>query len=139
MYPPITVTPQKIREFGHIMLIGLGILLPLWIFWQRDWVWDSRLWGLIGLGLIIEGLCIWLGLRMAPVYRAWMLLAIWMGSVMTAVIVSVVFFLLITPIGLIRRLFKFSSDYQAYPDKRMLTYWKDRNEVIPSEQLEKMY
>jgi hypothetical protein len=76
---------------------------------------------------------------MAPVYLAWMRIAVLMGTIMTALIVSVVFFLLITPIGLVRRLLKRPSDYHAYPQRAQLTYWKDRNDEMLPEQLEKMY
>lgn len=139
MQAPITVSPQKIREFGHVLLVVVGILLPLWIQWEKDWVWDPRLLGLTALGLAFAGLCYGAGMRMAPVYLAWMRIAVILGTVMTALIVSVVFFLLITPIGLVRRLLKRPSDYHAYPESMQLTYWKDRNDEMLPEQLEKMY
>ncbi len=139
MNPPITVTPKKIREFGHVIMVVIGILLPLWIMWQDNWVWDPRLLVFTGVGLLFEGLCSWAGMRMAPLYLGWMRLAMVMGTIMTAIIVSFVFFLLITPIGLVRRLFKRPSDYNAKPEASLSSYWKDRNEHLLPEQLEKMY
>lgn len=139
MYPPITVSPKKIREFGLVIFLVVGVLMPLWILWQNQWVWVPRLWGLTALGLGFAGLCFGAGMRMAPVYLAWMRIAVLLGTIMTALIVSVVFFLLITPIGLVRRLLKRPSDYHAYPQRSQLTYWKDRNDEMLPEQLEKMY
>jgi len=139
MYPPIPVTPKKIREFGHVILLVIGLLVPLYILWQDQWVWDPRLLGFTGFGLLFEALCLGAGMRMAPLYLAWMRLALWLGTIMTGIIVSLVFYLLITPIGLTRRLFRRPTDYQAHPDPGLASYWKDRTDQVEPEQLEKMF
>ena len=56
------------------------------------------------------------------VYIAWMALAFALGFVMSNVILTLFFFLLVTPIGLLARLFQ--KDFLARKcDKRAASYW----------------
>ena len=56
------------------------------------------------------------------VYIAWMALAFTLGFVMSNVILTVFFFLFVTPIGLLARLFQ--RDFLARKwDKRAASYW----------------
>src|ERR1041384_5885441 len=56
------------------------------------------------------------------IYIAWMALAFTLGFVMSNVILTLFFFLLVTPIGLLSRLFQ--KDFLARKwDKRAVSYW----------------
>ena len=56
------------------------------------------------------------------VYIAWMALAFTLGFVMSNVILTLFFFLFVTPIGLLARLFQ--KDFLARKwDKRAASYW----------------
>jgi hypothetical protein len=76
---------------------------------------------------------------MAPIYVGWMKLALLLGTVMTAVIVSLVFVFIITPIGLIKRLFKSNTDYIKIIDSDLQSYWLDTQPNDKPERMEKMY
>jgi hypothetical protein len=76
-----------------------GLLLP-WLFGE-----NLPLWPWIG-GLLFSVTALLYPLALAPVYRWWMRFGAVMGAINTYLILGVVFFLLITPIGLMLRLLR---------------------------------
>ena len=99
---------KGLREFALVtsgVLVGLfGLLLP-WLFnlgWPI-WPW------ILAAVLSVFGFAAPMALR--PVYRLWMRFGLVLSRITTPIIMGLVFFLMITPIGLIRRLF--SSDPMA--------------------------
>jgi hypothetical protein len=80
----------------------------------------------IGAILFLAGLLFPTILR--PLNKAWMTLAILLGWVMTRVILVFLFYLVITPIGLIARIFgKHFLDLKI--DKSRISYWEKRKNV----------
>ena len=75
----------------------------------------------IGAALMILGAVVPALLK--PVYHGWMAMALAMGFVMTRVILTIVFFLILLPIGLFMRLLgKDLLDEKI--DRDATTYWK---------------
>ena len=111
--------PDKkgLREFGLItgaLLVGLfGVLSP-WLFHLRfpiwPWIIASILWG---LALLVP-----MGLK--SIYYGWMFIALIIGWINTRILLALVFYLIITPMGLIMRLLgkqpmrKFPSSVTSY-------------------------
>ncbi len=130
----IESSPKKLREFGLVVggvLCALGILL----WWRGRGSWPYFL--APGTLLVITGAIIPVILK--PLQKAWMTLAILMGWVMTRVLLSTLFYLAITPIGLILRLTgKDLLDQKLEPKKQ--SYWKIRHQPprIPAD-YEKQY
>lgn len=126
---------QESRRFGVILAVILAAAggLSLWR-------------GHAGRGAVVEGLAA-LALALpfvAPAlwlraFRLWMKFAELLSWVMTRVILTVFFFLILTPIGLLMRLFgKAPLDLRFRDDKP--TYWIDRPEAeTPREQYERLY
>ncbi|MFA5158897.1 MAG: SxtJ family membrane protein [Candidatus Omnitrophota bacterium] len=116
----IESSTKKLREFGLVVggvLCVLGILLG----WCGRRSFPYFL--IPGFLLVITGAIIPAILK--PLQKAWMTLAILMGWIMTRVILSVLFYLTITPIGLILRLTgKDLLDQKLEPKKQ--SYWKIR-------------
>ena len=74
-----------------------------------------------------------------PVYRVWMTLAVVMGFIMTRVILSVVYYLVMTPIGLAMRLFGKDPMHRRI-DPEASSYWIEKSYDDESpERLEKYY
>lgn len=135
----IPVTRRKIIEFGVTFFVILSVIVPLYSGWRNGWQWQPWLWWPVGVGAGLAALCAATGMWMAPVYRAWMRLALLLGTVMTAVIVTLVFYLLITPIGLLRRLLGSKSSYAKGLDRQAQTYWTQRRQKADAAGMEKMY
>lgn len=97
------VIPNRkgLREFGIItsaILIGLfGILLP-WLFATHYPLWPWIIGGI---------LCAWaliLPNSLKPVYQSWMFIGMGLGWFNSRLILGIMFFLIIMPIGLFMRL-----------------------------------
>ena len=76
----------------------------------------------IGIGLIIPTL-------LKPIYLIWMTFSIIIGWIMTRVIISLLFYIIVVPIGLILK--SFGKDFlQQKKSTNQSTYWNNR----PTEQ-----
>jgi hypothetical protein len=119
----IESSPKKLREFG-LVIGGVFLSLGLFLWWRDRGAYPYFLFP--GLALIIAGAIVPAILK--PLKKAWMTLAILMGWVMTRVLMGILFFLAITPIGLILRLTgKDLLDQKLEPDAK--SYWKIRPHI----------
>jgi len=94
--------PQELRKFSRVMAVAIplafGLLIP-WI-WNLNYpLWPWGVAALFGLtGQFVPGILKW------P-YRAWFKLAEKLGWFNSRLILSIVYFLLFTPIALVLKLF----------------------------------
>jgi hypothetical protein len=90
----------QLRTFA-LLVGGIFAVIGLWpALWQGE---APRLWAvLLSVGLVVPGVVWPRGL--APVYRGWMMLGQVLGWINTRILLGVIFFVLITPMGLVRRL-----------------------------------
>ena len=96
---PAGLTPKEGRKFG--LLVGTAFLVLGAISLWRGHVWPPRVFAVLGGLLILGGLLV--PGRLGPVYRAWMGLAHLLSKVTTPLFMGIVYFVVMTPIGLIRR------------------------------------
>ena len=119
----IKQSPKDLRKFG--LTVGIILLLiSCLLIWNHK---PTQIFFLsIGAILFLAGLLFPTILR--PLNKAWMTLAILLGWVMTRVILFFLFYLVITPIGLIARIFgKHFLDLKI--DKSRISYWEKRKNV----------
>ncbi len=120
----LKATNKEARVFA-ICQLALAALIAWWLSNRGHGNWASVLLGFSGVvgivGLVRPGL-------IAPLYAAWMLAAFPIGWVMSYVVASVVYFLVITPIGLLSRIVgrdpmgrSFDSDSPSYWNKTTQT------------------
>jgi hypothetical protein len=88
-----------LRRFG-LTVGGVFLLLGCVSWWRAHEVAPRVLWGLgaplVSLGLVAPGL-------LGPVERAWMAMAEVLGRVNARIILTVLFFVVMTPFGVLRR------------------------------------
>ena len=73
-----------------------------------------------------------------PLQKIWMALAVVLGFIMTRVILSILFYLVITPINLISRLF--GKDFLNLKiEKNKKSYWNIRDEEYKQSSTEKQF
>jgi hypothetical protein len=123
------------RDFG--LLVG-GVFLALggWWFYRGRYSTLSNVLLVLGATLVLLG-ALQPKLLVVP-NRLWMGMAEAMGFVMTRVILGVVFFLFVTPIGLVRRLS--GGDPLGRRGVRTESYWKPYTERRTNpKHYEKMY
>ncbi|MDR3667890.1 MAG: SxtJ family membrane protein [Ignavibacteriaceae bacterium] len=119
----IKQSPKDLRKFG--LTVGTVIFLfGCLLLWKHK---PSQFYFLsIGAALILLGLIFPVILR--PLNKIWMILAILLGWIMTRVILSLLFYIVITPIGLIARISgKHFLDLKI--DKSRTSYWDKRKNV----------
>jgi Saxitoxin biosynthesis operon protein SxtJ len=119
----IKQSPKDLRKFG--LTVGIVLLLiASFLIWKHK---PSQFYFVsIGALLVLSGLLFPALLR--PLNKAWMTLAVLLGWVMTRVILSVLFYLVITPISLIARISgKHFLDLKI--DKSRQSYWEKRKNV----------
>jgi hypothetical protein len=114
---------RELRKFGWLVggvFAVLGLLMwmrhkPLYPYFITP-----------GLVLVIAGLLVPKALKW--IYVAWMSLAIVLGHVMSIVILTVFYFLVITPMGLVARLV--GRDFLSLKlDRQASSYWIRRDPV----------
>ena len=119
-YQKLDRSPRALRRFGFtvgLVLLLLGGLMA-WRHRNGGWVLVS-----IGTLLVLTGAFVPAALRY--VYQIWMTVAFALGWLMTRIILTIVFCLIVTPIGLLQRLCgKRPLEYRFKSDET--TYWQRR-------------
>ena len=127
---------KAVFKFGIVIAIALGLIGGFVYIKSSNFDVASWLWG-IGLLFLILGFI--LPTIMQPVYRIWMFFAFFIGAIVSRAILTMLFYVILTPTGLTLRLFgKDILDEKL--DKRRKSYWikKDKSDHA-REQYEKMY
>ena len=108
---------RDLRKFG-LTVGGVFVLLGV-LFLLRH---RSNYPSFLGAGAVLTAFGVIWPRALKYVYIAWMALAFTLGFVMSNVILALFFFLFVTPIGLLARLFQ--KDFLARKlDKQAPSYW----------------
>ena len=132
----LDTSSKEIRKFGLVIAIALGVIGSFVYVKFGNLDVGGWFWG-IGLLFLILGFILPTVLR--PVYRIWMLFAYFIGGIVSRVILTVLFYVVLTPTGLVLKLFgKDVLDHNF--DKRRESYWVKKDmSGITKEQYSKMY
>lgn len=95
------LSPTEGRKFG--LLVGGAFLAFGGVSWWRGHTTAPKILWALGLALVVAGLLV--PGRLGPVYRGWMALAKALSRVTTPIFMGIVYFVVLTPLGLLRRLF----------------------------------
>jgi hypothetical protein len=125
----IKETKKDLRKFGlsvGIVLALIGILL--YYFEKPSAIYFAAIGGiLILLGIVLPQL-------LKPLNKIWMGLAIVLGFIMTRVILTTLFYLVITPIGFLTKISGKKFMALKY-DRSAKTYWEKRS-IIQKKQID---
>lgn len=128
----LSPTRKDLRNLGLVFCVVLGLLAGL-SAWKGGAAWP---WLAGGAALFAAWGLLWpAGLR--PLYRGWMSLAIVMGQVVSRLLLSLVFYLVVTPVGLVMRLAGKDPMDRRLGDRD--SYWRPRPRQYDPKQTEKMY
>lgn len=130
----IASTRRDLRNFG-LVVGGVFFALGALAHWKGRPLWP---W-LEGAGVLLVAFGALYPAALKPLQRAWMTMAVLMGFVMTRVILGVLFFGALLPVGLVARAFG-ARFFERTPDPGAETYWR-RREGHPSgpEHLERQF
>ena len=111
---------SDLRKFG----ITIGVILLIiagFLFWSGK----ESLQILFTFGAVLLILGFTIPVILKPIYWVWMIFATILGWIMTRIILSLVFYIIITPIGLTSRFFG-KQFLQLRWDKSKGSYWNIR-------------
>ena len=132
----LDTSSKEIRKFGLVIAIALGVIGSFVYVKFGNFDVVGWLWG-IGLLFLILGFILPSVLR--PIYKIWMLLAFFIGGIVSRVILTVLFYVVLTPTGLVLRLFGKDILDKKF-DKRRESYWVKKDlSGHTKEQYRKMY
>ena len=94
------ITKRTLRQFG-LMVGGIFLFIGIWPFaWRHEAV---RLWAVVpGTLLIAAGVVIPSLLR--EIYKAWMFIGHILGWINTRIILGIVFYGIVTPMGIVMKM-----------------------------------
>jgi hypothetical protein len=109
------------KKFGITMGIIL-VVIACCLLWKKNNSFPYVF--VLAAAFLITGIVVPSMLK--PVYKAWMVLSVMMGYIMTRIIMAVIFYLIVTPIGFLAALVgKNFLDMKI--DKKAKSYWKARD------------
>ena len=118
---------KDVRSFGITISIILFIISGLLFYYGKE---IYQLIAIIGSGFLVLGLI--LPILLKPIYFVWMTFAAILGWIMTRVILTLVYFLIITPIGLITKFL--GEDFLALKKSNSDSYWNNRDSHLETNQ-----
>ena len=116
----INTSNKDIRGFGIAIGIILFTLSGVLFYYDKSYFEFIAFVGglLVALGIIIP-------ILLKPIYVIWMTFAIILGWIMTKLILILVFFFILTPIGLIARML--GEDFLGLSNVKSESYWNYRD------------
>jgi hypothetical protein len=125
-------TPTDLRKFG--LMVGgvfLGLALLFWIpKWHKAWYW----WLIVpGAPLVLLGAVLPRSLKW--IYVGWMTLAMILGAIVSTILLTLLFFLIVVPMGLVSRVV--GKDFLSQKlSPQASSYWIVRDISKPKEKHE---
>jgi len=120
---------REIRKFGVIALVFFGFLCVLGFVTKRPL--PTYIFGfltILGLGFII------IPSPLRPIYAAWIRIAHFIGRIVTTLILTLAYYMVITPTALIKRIIGGGSPLPVKPNKQKRSYWVARSEPVQSKE-----
>lgn len=130
----ITIDQKGLRKFSFTLFAALTILGGL-LFWKYGTL-SLILFG-VGLALLTIGIIRPNWLR--GLYKVWMALAIVLGFISSHLLLAILYYFVLTPLGLVMRSFGRDPLLKRH-DTTMSTYWeKKEKKDYSKKQYEKMF
>lgn len=132
-YQKLDRSPRALRRFGFV--VGSAILLLGCVF-----VWRHRGagWPLISIGTVLVLAASLAPLTLKWIHGPWMIVSLALGWIVTRILLTIIFFFVVTPIGLLQRLFGKRVIEVAFRADSA-SYWQERTAPPTSEDYEKQF
>ena len=114
------------RGFGLVMAAA-ALIISLWPLAAGG----SVRWWLAAIALCFAGLAIFAPRLLAPLNRIWFRFGLMLGAVVAPLVMALLFFLVVTPTGMIMRALG-KDPLRQKPDRSAATYWITRRESVGS-------
>lgn len=132
-YQKLDRSPRALRRFGFTVGF-VFLLLGCVLLWRHR----SAGWPLVSIGAVLVLAAGLAPLALKWVHGPWMIAALALGWVVTRILLTIVFFLVVTPIGLLQRLFGKRAIEVAF-EADAASYWEPRTARPRTDDYEKQY
>ncbi|WP_240612764.1 SxtJ family membrane protein [Alteromonas flava] len=126
---------KALRQFAWQMAIAFPLFFCLIIPWLLGHV--MPLWPLVVSGILLSSALL-VPVLLYPCYVVWIVIASILGWMNTQLILALIFFVLIMPLGLVLRLFG-KLTYQTKPVEQAESYWLKRDKPPKAANLEEPF
>ncbi len=113
------------RSFG-LVFFAFFLIVGLWPIFQYE---DIRIWSII-VAFIFLILGILDSKYLTPLNRFWMKFGLFLGKIISPIVMGIVFFLVVTPIGIIMKIFR--KDLLNIKYNQNQSYWVHRKNKFGS-------
>ncbi len=93
---------KGLREFGFVTGIMVVLIFGLFFPWLLDARFPVWPWAVLG---VLGTMAVAIPRALRPVYYGWMRLALLLGRITTPIVLGIAFYLVLTPMGLLMRVF----------------------------------
>lgn len=113
----LAASRKELERFG-LLFAAVMALITLYLAWKGSSAWPA----LAIAGTIFLALRLTMPMALRPLYVAWMIFGSALGWINTRVLLGVIFYVVLTPTGLVLRLF--GKDHLGVKlDRTAATYW----------------
>lgn len=123
------------KRFGMLFIVVFLVLAGLGYIkgWDKSWVNVY-----LGLAVLVAAVTLVAPKLLVPFNRAWFALGQLMGRVVSPIVLGAIFFLVLTPVAVITRLF--GRDELRIKRKSVNSYWIERNQdTTPAESFKNQF
>jgi Na+/proline symporter len=130
----IDSSEKELKKFGFTIGAVFSLIAAILYYYSNlNYIW------LISAGMLFFALALTLPKLLLPLQKGWMILALILGTFSSHVILLLLFYLVITPIGLLGRIFGKDFLDEKF-DVKTKTYWNYRKaEKYSREKTEKQF
>ncbi len=133
-----TAKKNNIKELKSFTLMIMWAI-PLLFIVIFPWLFDSNIqWWSFIVSFVAGLIYVFYPKAIYPFYRIWMAIALVIGWINTRLILAIVFYLMIFPIGIILGIFG-KLHYQTRIEEDKNTFWSNPDEQITNENLERPF
>jgi len=130
-----TLDKTGYRKFGFIVAISIvlifGLFIPL-VFSKNIPNWP---WIVFGVFVLVALL---VPMALTVIYKPWMVIGHFIGAINTKIILTIIFFLVFTPVALLFKVLGKDPMNRQLRDKSLHSYWKE-SEKQSKDHMEKVY
>ena len=128
-------TIRELKSFAFTMSWAIPCLFSLLL----PWIFDNAInWWPLVISTVLMTLYFAYPQGISPIYRGWMAIASVLGWFNTRVILAMVFYLIIFPIGILLRIFG-KLQYRSRENPNEKSFWKSREIDLKKEDLERPF
>ena len=127
-------TESDLRKFGF-MVGGVIVVIAGIAYWKSWWILDAVL-IVEAIGLLLIAMAALSPLRLKIPHKYWMAFAVILGSIVSRIILFILFFLIVTPLSILAKVFG-KKFFISYKESARASYWikRDKNKPINYERM----